>query len=65
MLQKYMLILSVNFENIIVGLHVIVIFFILINFKNIKDQLLCHQTNVKISNFYDLNLFIKISLSFK
>ena len=40
MLQKYMLILSVNFENIIVGL-------------------LCHQINVKISKFYDLNIFIK------
>ena len=25
-------------------------------FKKIKDQLLCHQTNVKISSFCDLKL---------
>ena len=30
------------------------------NFKKIKDQLLCHQTNVKISSFCDLKLYIKI-----
>ena len=29
------------------------------NFKKIKDQLLCHQTNVKISNFCNLKLCIK------
>ena len=29
------------------------------NFKKIKDQLLCHQTNVKISSFCDLKLCIK------
>ena len=29
------------------------------NFEKIKDQLLCHQTNVKISRFYDLKLYIK------
>ena len=29
------------------------------NFKKIKDQLLCHQTNVKISRFYNLKLCIK------
>ena len=29
------------------------------NFKKIKDQLLFYQTNVKISNFCDLNLYIK------
>ena len=28
-------------------------------FKKIIDQLLCHQTNIKISNFYDLKLCIK------
>ena len=28
-------------------------------FKKIKDQLLCHQKNVKISSFYDLKLCIK------
>ena len=30
------------------------------NFKKIKDQLLCHQTNVKISSFCDLKLCTKI-----
>ena len=29
------------------------------NFKKIKDQLLCYQTNVKISSFYYLKLYIK------
>ena len=29
------------------------------NFKKIKDQLLFHQTNVKISSFCDLKLCIK------
>ena len=29
------------------------------NFKKIKDQFLCHQTNVKISNFCNLKLCIK------
>ena len=29
------------------------------NFKKFKDQLLYHQTNVKISNFCDLKLCIK------
>ena len=29
------------------------------NFKKIKNQLLSPQTNVKISNFYDLELCIK------
>ena len=29
------------------------------NIKNVKDQLLCYQTNVKISNFCDLKLCIK------
>ena len=29
------------------------------NFKKFKDQLLYHQTNVKISNFCDLKLRIK------
>ena len=29
------------------------------NFKNIKDQLLCYQTNVKISSFCDIKLCIK------
>ena len=29
------------------------------NFKKFKDQLLCHQTNVKISSFCDLKLCIK------
>ena len=29
------------------------------NFKKIKDQLLCHQTNEKISSFCDLHLWIK------
>ena len=28
-------------------------------FNKIKDQLLCHQTNVKISNFCDFKLRIK------
>ena len=28
-------------------------------FNKIKDQLFCHQTNVKISNFCDLKLRIK------
>ena len=32
------------------------------NFKKIKDQLLCYQTNVKISSFYDLKLCIKNKL---
>ena len=35
------------------------IFHALQNFKKIKDQLLCHQINVKISNFCDLKLCIK------
>ena len=29
------------------------------NFKKIKDQLLCHQTNIKISSFCNLKLCIK------
>ena len=29
------------------------------NFKKIKNQLLCHQINVKISNFCGLKLCIK------
>ena len=29
-------------------------------FKKIKDQFLCYQTNVKISNLCDLKLCIKI-----
>ena len=29
------------------------------NFKKIKNQLLCHQINVKILNFYNLKLCIK------
>ena len=39
MLQKYMLILSVNFENIIVGLHVIIIFFILAKFPEFQRSI--------------------------
>ena len=48
-----------NFENLTVGLHVLIILFMLANFKKIKYQLLCHQTNIKISSFYDLKLCIK------
>ena len=29
------------------------------NFNKIKNKLLCHQTNVKISSFYDQKLCIK------
>ena len=29
------------------------------NFNKIKEQLLCHQVNVKISSFYDPKLYIK------
>ena len=29
------------------------------NIKNVKDQLLCYQTNIKISNFCDLKLCMK------
>ena len=29
------------------------------NFKKIKDQLLCHQINVKISSFCDIKFYIK------
>ena len=29
------------------------------NFKNIKNQLLCYQINIKISNFCNLKLCIK------
>ena len=29
------------------------------NFKKTKDQLLCHQTNIKISSFCNLKLCIK------
>jgi len=29
------------------------------DFKNIEDKVLCHQTNVKISRFCDLKLYIK------
>ena len=29
------------------------------NFKKIKNQLLCHQTNIKILSFYNLKLYIK------
>ena len=32
------------------------------NFKKIKDQLLCHQKNVKILSFCDLKLCIKNNL---
>ena len=29
------------------------------NFKKIKDQLLFYQTNVKISHYFDIKLYIK------
>ena len=32
------------------------------NFNKIKEQLLCHQVNVKISSFYDPKLYIKNKL---
>ena len=37
----------------------LIYFLYLQNFKNIKNQLLFHQINVKISNFCNLKLFIK------
>ena len=59
---SYIFILSVKFENLTIRLHVFIIFFMLAkfqNFKKIKDQLLCHQTNVKISGFCNIKLCIK------
>ena len=48
-----------NFENLTVGLHFLIIFFILENFQKDQRSLLHHRTNVKISIFCDLNLCIK------
>ena len=48
-----------NFENLTVGLHFLIIFFILEHFQKHQRSLLHHRTNVKISIFCDLNLCIK------
>ena len=48
-----------NFENLTIRLHVLITSFILAKFKKIKNQLLYHQINVKISSFCDLKLCIK------
>ena len=61
----YIFILSVNFENLTVRLHVLITSLMLTKFKKIKDQLLCHQINVIISSFYNLKLYIKNKLMIK
>ena len=48
-----------NFENLTIRLHVIIIFFILVKFLENQRQLLYHQINVKISSFCDIKLCIK------
>ena len=59
----YIFILSVNFENLTVRLHVLITFLMLTNFKKIKNQLLCHLINVIISSFCNLELYIKNKLN--
>ena len=60
--SSYIFILSVNFENLTVKLHVLITSLMLPNFKKIKNQLLCHQINVIISSFCNLKLYIKNKL---
>jgi len=57
--SSYIFILSMNFENLTIRLHVIIIFFILVKFLENQRQLLYHQINVKISSFCDIKLCIK------
>ena len=57
--SSYIFILSVNFENLIVRLHILITSLMLTKFQEIKDQLLCHQINVIISSFCNLKLYVK------
>ena len=56
---SYISILSVNFENLTVRLHVLIIFFMHVKFQEDQRSIAISSTNVKISNFYYLKLYIK------
>ena len=56
---SYISILSVNFENLTVRSHVLIIFFMHVKFQEDQRSIVISSTNVKISNFYDLKLYIK------
>ena len=56
---SYISILSVNFENLTVRSHVLIIFFMHVKFQKDQKSIAISSTNVKISNFYDLKLYIK------
>ena len=56
---SYISILSVNFENLTVRLHVLIIFFMHVKFQEDQRSIAISSTNVKISNFYDIKLYIK------
>ena len=56
---SYISILSVNFKNLTVRLHVLIIFFMHVKFQENQRSIAISSTNVKISNFYDLKLYIK------
>ena len=60
--SSYIFILSVNFENLTVRLHVLIILNAYKISKKIKNQLLCHQINIIISSFCNLKLYIKNKL---
>ena len=48
-----------DFENLTVRLHVLIIFFMHVKFQEDKRSITISSTNVKISNFYYLKLYIK------
>ena len=48
-----------NFENLTVRLHVLIISLILVKFQENQGLMSMSSKNVKTSSFYDLNLCIK------
>ena len=60
--SSYIFILSVNFENLTVRLHVLITSLMLTKFQENQRSILRHQINVIILSFCNLNLYIKNKL---
>ena len=60
--SSYIFILSVNFENLTIKLHVLITSLMLTKFQENQRSILRHQINVIILSFCNLNLYIKNKL---
>ena len=60
--SSYISIVIVNFESLTVRLHILIIFFMHVKFQEDQKLIAISSNNVKISNFYDLKLCIRLSI---